>query len=379
MSVASKTRYKIAYLSEGHSVYDRRFLEKMVERGHKPYLISYAPVEVVQVPGVEMLHFDTSRILRFQHFVLLQLGWHLRCVLQRIKPDVLHTGYIQWHGVIGALSWFHPTLAMPWGSDILLRPDESFSMRQWTRLALKRAHMITCDAQIVKARIISIAGCRPEKVIIFPWGVDLSIFYPKPRPAAIRQWLGWQENPVLIMTRNFQPVYGIEFLIDALPEVLRACPETRVIFVGSGPLENDYKMRLDQLGLSGKVYFTGRVDDPTMAEFLNAADVYVTNSQSDGTSCSMLEAMACGLPVVVSDVPAYYEWVQDGINGFIVARRNVEQIATCLIKLIQDRDLQQEMGARNLAIARERADWEHNFDTLEGIYARLVGERRILF
>ena len=66
------------------------------------------------------------------------------------------------------------------------------------------------------------------------------------------------------------------------------------------------------------------------------------------------------------------------MDGFIVPRRNAEQIAGCLIKLIRDRDLKQEMGTRNLAIAHERADWERNFGVLEGIYARLIGERRIL-
>ena len=88
-------------------------------------------------------------------------------------------------------------------------------------------------------------------MIIFAWGVDLHIFYPEPKPAVIWQRLGWQENPVLIMTRNFKPVYVIEFFIEALPEILRTCPETRVMFIGSGPLENDYKMHLDQLGLIG--------------------------------------------------------------------------------------------------------------------------------
>ena len=381
--MSQREHYKIAYLSEGHSVHDRRFLEKMVERGHKPYLISYAPVEVVKVPGVEIFHFDIKRLLRFQrrsflglawHSRSVQLGWHLRDVLKRIKPDILHTGYIQWHGVIGALSRFHPTLAMPWGSDILIRPDESVSVKWWTRLTLKSADMITCDAQLVKDRIILIARCKPEKVVVFPWGIDLGIFSPCSKPSDIRKRLGWENNPILIMTRNFRPVYGIEFFIEALPAVLRECPETRVVFIGIGLLEGDYKKRLRALGLSEKVYFAGRVEETEMASYLNAADIYVSTALSEGMSVSMLEAMACGLPVVVSDAPAYYESVQDEVNGFIIPRRNVAQIAARLIELIRNKGLQREMGMRNLAIARERADWERNFDTLEGIYRHIVSQ-----
>jgi len=166
-----KALMKIAYLSEGNSVYDRRFLEKMVERGYQPYLISYWPGKLVQVNGVETLHYDFNAVPRFKHFQLLQVAWHLRGVLKRIKPDILHTGYLRWHGVIGALSGFHPTLSMPWGSDILIWPNESSSAKRFTRLTLRRADIITCDCQLVKDRIIELIGCQPEKVVVFPWGL----------------------------------------------------------------------------------------------------------------------------------------------------------------------------------------------------------------
>lgn len=363
---------KIAYLSHGHNVYDRRFLEKMVERGHQAHLLSYWPERAnVDIPGVTTYYYRLS----FPRYRLLPAILHLKRLLHVIRPDILHTGYVLHHGFYGALSGFHPILSMPWGSDILEVPDESWYGRWITRFTLKRANMITCDCALVKNRIVELTGYPAEKIVIFPWGVDLGIFRPDPKPSAIRRQLGWQDNPVLIMTRNFRPVYGIEFFIEALPEVLRAHPETRIILVGSGPLEDDYRRHLDTLGLSEEIYFAGRVDEPTMAAYLNAADIYVTTSLSDGTSASMLEAMACGLPVAVSDAPAYYEWVQDGVNGFVVPRRDVEQIAACLIRLIGDRDLRKDMGARNLEIARERADWERNFDILEGIYVRLISQR----
>lgn len=132
---------------------------------------------------------------------------------------------------------------------------------------------------------------------------------------------------------------------------------------------------MQELGLVDIVYFAGMLDDRGMAQYLNATDIYMTTSLSDGTSACMLEAMACGLPVIVSDAPAYFEWVEDGINGYIVPRRNSTVLAERLIALLQDPVQCRKMGQRNLQIARERADWERNSDVFEGIYEGLMRDR----
>lgn len=366
---------RIAYLSRGHNVYDRRFLEKMVERGHEPYLISYFPSKKVEVERVPVLHYDVSSILRFPRLTSLQIAWHLRRVLKEIAPDILHTGQIQYEGFYGALSGFHPTLSMPWGSDVLVYPDRRLTDRWITIFTLRRADWITCDCKLVKDRIVKLVGYPAERITVFPWGIDLNTFRPLTGPYPVRERLGWEENPVLIMTRSFRSIYGIEHFIEALPAVIRQCPEARAILVGTGPLEEEFRKRIAGLGLTEYVHFAGWVDEEAMAGYLNASDIYVTTSLSDGTSASMLEAMACGLPVVVSDAPAYFEWVDDGVNGFIVPRRDSIRLAERLVQLLEDAALREAMGKHNLAIARERADWERNFSVLEGIYHRLVDSR----
>lgn len=169
-----------------------------------------------------------------------------------------------------------------------------------------------------------------------------------------------------------KPLYGHAYFIEALPHIIAAEPLTRVIFVGSGELEPSFRRRLVELGLEEYVYFAGFVNGPAMAEYLNAADVYISASLSDGTSCSLLEAMACHLPVVVTDLPANREWVKDGVNGYLVPTENPAAVAERIIELLGNEPLQAEMGARNLEIAQERADWERNFTTLEEIYRELV-------
>jgi glycosyltransferase involved in cell wall biosynthesis len=360
---------KIAYLSHGHSVYDLRFLAKMVERGHRPYLLSYWPSKVnIDIPGVKHIHYH----LGFPRVKILPAILHLKRMLDEIKPDILHTGFLQHHGFYGALTDFHPTLSMPYGSDVLLEIDRSWRGRMMAKFTLQRADMITCDCELVKKKIVELAGCSAEKVVVFPWGIDLDTFRPAKTTSKVRETLGWGDKKILVMTRQFRPIYGIECFIDALPLVMREMPEIRVILVGAGPLENAYRQRIGKLGLDNYVHFAGWLDETNMADHLNAADIYVSTSLSDGTSASLLEALACGLPVVVSNAPVNFEWVENGVNGFVVPRKDSIVLAERLVTLLRDEPLRQRMGQRNLGIALERADWEKNFDVLEGIYKHLV-------
>ncbi|KKR33243.1 MAG: hypothetical protein UT63_C0020G0013 [Candidatus Gottesmanbacteria bacterium GW2011_GWC2_39_8] len=363
---------KIAYLSRGNSVHDQRLLEKMIDRGHMVYFISYFPSERVNVRGVENYHYDYTSMHRFPKFILLQTALHLRKLLKRIRPDVLHTGWVQDHGFIGALSGFHPILSMPWGSDVLIRPYDSVWAMWITRFTLRRAGMIACDAWSVKEQVIKLSGCSSNKIVVFPVGIDLRTFHPE-SSSEVRKRLGWDDKKVLICTRNFDiKVHGVEYFILAIPPVLERYPDVRVILVGSGPLEHEYRKLVSKLGLDDVVHFAGWLNEIQMAEHLNAADIYVSTSLSDGTSCSLLEAMACGLPVVVTDVPSYFEWIEDGGNGYIVPRKDIEQLVKAIITLLENPGLQREMGSRNLQIANDRADWDKNFGILEGIYKKLA-------
>ena len=224
--------------------------------------------------------------------------------------------------------------------------------------------MITCDCEVVKKEIIRLSGCSTEKIVVFPWGIDLKTFRPE-SSGRLRKELGWEDKKVLICTRNFDiRAHGVKYFILAVPAILGKCPDVRVILAGAGPLEHEYREMVSELGLDNVVHFAGLVNEKTMTSYLNCADIYITPSLSDGTSASLLEAMACGLPVVVSDAPAYFEWVEDGVNGYIVRHKDSVALAERLIQLLNDPILMREMGERNLQIARDRADWEKNFDML---------------
>jgi glycosyltransferase involved in cell wall biosynthesis len=371
----------IAYLSSALSVHDERFLRKLVERGYQTSLVTYypgsLPSRITDVPGLRIVHQRPKRLLRFQSALFGFKRASLQRVLQVLKPDVLHSGYVWKDGFLGARTGFHPHLVMPWGSDILVEPERFLVLRWIVQYVLRRADMITCDCEVVADRIVALSGIPRDRIVVFPWGVDHAVFNPDAVPASVRSDRGWVDQTVLIMNRNFEPIYNVTGFIGALGLVLKQRPDVRVLLGGSGSEEQRLREMVRDLGLEDVIHFLGQVPPARMAQYLVASDVYVSNSFSDGSSLSLLEAMSCGLPVVVSDVPANLEWVTPGENGFVVPRGDDEGLAAKLLEALGDAERLRRMGARNLEIARARADWNRNFALLEEIHQKLTASDRV--
>jgi glycosyltransferase involved in cell wall biosynthesis len=414
---------RIAYLSRLLTIHDYRFLQKLVTGGYETWLITSYQEELpenirtlpnLQVERLQTLHrYDPRRLvwsvlpwqlwfgllrlvqepakgllgapaggaLHAQH-PLVRIGFwtlarqyeRLIQLLQRIQPHVLHAGWVQGDGLLAAATGFHPFLLMPWGSDILVLPKRSKGDCTLARYVIQHADLITCDCQVVKEEILALAPYDPEKIVVFPWGIDLRLFQRNQEAGqAIRTQLGWQDKKILIMTRSFLPVYAVDDFLQALPIVLAAEPETRVLLIGRGEREAALKQLAERLGLGTFIHWTGFVPNTQLPHYLSAADLYVSSSLSDGTATSHLEAMACGLPMVLTDTPSTFEWVNDGVNGRVVPRANPPALAQAIVELLQQPDLRHIMGERNLTIAQARADWDKNFAKLETMYQTLCG------
>ena len=116
----------------------------------------------------------------------------------------------------------------------------------------------------------------------------------------------------------------------------------------------------------------GRLGAGALAGELRAADVYVSTSRSDSTSVSLLEAMACGIPPVVTDIPANREWITEGRNGLLVPPGDPVRLAEALRRMIGDRELATAVRDLNVGLVRERGLWRDNMEKVERAFVRLV-------
>ena len=316
--------------------------------------------------------FNKRALFSHEEFRLLFYQNKLSQIIKKYKPDVILAGWVQLDGIVTALTGFKPILQMPWGSDILIFPFEDEQTMLRTKYVIEQASHIYCDCEAVKKTILKMKDFDAEKISVFTFGIDLEIFNTHRTDPEIINRIGWQKKRIIIMTRAFNHLYGIQYFLMALPKIINAEPETRILLVGTGPLEDDLKEMVNSLDLNQYVHFTGLVSYDHLAYYLNSAEVYVSTSKSDGTSMSLLEAMACRLPVVVSDVPANCEWIQDGVNGFLVPRKKVNPISEKILILLNDQALAVKMGSKNLDIAHTRADLEKNYPKFESIYQQMV-------
>jgi glycosyltransferase involved in cell wall biosynthesis len=368
----------ILYFTNGGSVHDYRFLSKLVEKKyHVSYVYLLSHGRDIGVQGLDHYYLPYDNAIKKGLLTKLLYRWRVyrsfRSLLFKLKPDILHAGWVPVNGFMAALSGYHPFLLMPMGSDILLEPRRGTWRRWVTNYALRHSDMITCDAETIKQEIVRLSNFPTDRIVTFPWGIDLQLFGPSQEDRTrIRHELGWENNPIIIMTRNMYPVYRVEDFVQAFSQVIQAMPEARALIIGEGIMRPQIESQVRNLGIEQYVRFLGTVPNAELPAYLNAADVYVSTSDSDGTSTSLLEAFACGLPVVVTDVPANLEWVQDGVNGGVAPRRNVASTANSIVKTLNDTKGRRNMGQRNLKLARERANWDHNFEKLEEIYEALI-------
>ena len=139
---------------------------------------------------------------------------------------------------------------------------------------------------------------------------------------------------------------GGEYLIRAMPQVLARFPDTKLLIVGSGPLENELKRLVEESGVAKNVVFAGPVAHWSLAGYYATADVLIGPSLREGFGLVFVEAMTCGCPVVVSDLPGIADIVKDGQTGFCVPPCDSQALAAKIIEVMQDQPLREQVKSR---------------------------------
>ncbi|TET26785.1 MAG: glycosyltransferase family 1 protein [Candidatus Bathyarchaeum sp.] len=354
------------------SIHVYRWMKAFVQRGYNISLISDSRAWVAPKPkSIQVYALPTLRKTNFaQQFIPNSLK--IVRILERINPDFIHL-HVQHHYSLPIILTRHPYILTSWGVEVLSLPDADILIRSVARMTSMKAHRIIVDAHCLKDIWIR-TGVPQHKIEVIPFGVDLNIFNPDVDGSNVRRKLGIKENDtVIISTRAlFNNHYNIECLLHSIPIVLEKCGNVKFIIKGAGPLESQLRNLVDALGVSEHVRFVGLVSHPEVAQYLAASDIYVSTPFIDSTSVSLLEAMACGLAPIVTDILGNREWIENGTNGFLFPPRNSQMLAEKIIQLIENKDARKRFGERCIRIVRQKASWENCVDRMEAIYQSLL-------
>ncbi|MCZ7552329.1 MAG: hypothetical protein B6D39_05765 [Anaerolineae bacterium UTCFX2] len=370
---------RLVYFSREYTPHDHRFLSALAQTEHQVFFLCLegrsTPLEDRALPAeIEIVNWEGGKsAARLQDGPRLLRS--LKHLIRAVKPDLILAGPIQRSALLVALSGFQPLVSMSWGYDLLIDARRNALWEWATRYALKRSAAMVGDCETIRQLAVSY-GMPAERIITFPWGVDLTHFSPRQRQASASS----AERFTLLSTRAWEPLYGVELIAQAFARAADRCPELRLIMLGSGSqagairriLANhdrqlsEFKNPADE---SARVIFPGQVSFQNLPRFYHWSDVYVSASHSDGSSISLLEAMACGKPAIVSDIPGNREWVQEGVNGWLFPDGDGEALQRAILQAFEQQRRLAEMGRAARAIAEARADWQKNFPNLFRAFA----------
>jgi len=232
----------------------------------------------------------------------------------------------------------------------------------------RRADYVTAVSQNI-ARRTEALGVEKEKIFVFPMGVSNGFFSLDPAEPLVPKD---DRKAVIVSNRFLLPLYNVECLIRAVPYVVSRCDKVLFLVASDGERKAALESMVSQMNLLPWVRFLGSIPHRQMPALLKSSHIYVSTSLSDGTSVSLLEAMACGLFPVVTDIPANREWIKDGRNGFLVPTDDELALADRLNMALKDKALRQKAKGINTKLVREKASWQRVSQNLMEIYGRLV-------
>ena len=361
---------RVLYFTRDYTPHDHRFLSALAKTDHKIFFLrlerrGHQQEDRPLPPEVEQIVWRGGQKPARRKDGLALLA-DLKRVIRQVRPDVIHAGPIQTCALLAALSGFRPVVSMSWGSDLLKDADRSWAWRWATRHALKHSAVLVGDCRAVQEKAAQF-GFPAEQVVLFPWGVDLQQFSPG-KAEDVRQRRNWQKNIVVLSLRSWEPLYGVDNVVRAFARAAQVEPALRLLLLGNGSQAQIIRRTVMQYELQERVDYGGQVSNKDLAQIYHAADLYVSASHSDGSSVSLMEALGCGLPVLVSDIPGNREWITDGQEGWLFPDGDEEALAEGMLRAARQPEVLKNMRIASRRLAEERADWDKNFQKLLEAY-----------
>ena len=365
-------RGHICYLANAASIHTVRWINYFAEHGWKVDVITWHPP--VSNSGI---HRDVvvHRIFFPPHYIA-RYGALLEIIrlTRNIRPDIIHAHYISHFGILAGLysrlSGFKPIVLTAWGSDILI--DVKGLKKWWIGYALKRVDCITCDSEHI-IKVLTELGANPQKIEFIYFGTDVRKFNPTQKSEKIREETALNDCPIVISLRSLESLYDVETIVKAIPKIVKEVPETKFVIAGRGSQEAALKQLAKSLRVSDSIRFVGFIPNAELPKYLASSNIYVSTSLSDaGIAASTAEAMACGLPVIITDFGDNRNWVEDNVNGFIVPLKDPKRLAERIIYLLKNEGLRMKFGMRNRKIIEDRNNYYKEMGKMENVYMELV-------
>lgn len=327
--MTSPRSLRVTVVAHGDTVHHRRFAGAIIARGHRVRVVRWDDLRNEDDP--------------------LSL---LEAALTESDPDVVLAGPVPTVAADVVEATDRPVVVASWGSDLLVDARRDPGVRERATVALTRAAAILVDSRAV-AQMAMELGAAGEKMVRFPWGVDLTRFHWCPLPPLVSRLK-------VVSLRSLEPCYRVDVLIAAMV----TAPHVELLVLGDGSAATALKHRADAIGVADRVTFVGAVDERAVVDALRGAHVYVSTVPMDGTSVSLLQALAIGRPSIVVDNASNREWIAHGVTGWLTPVGDVDALAEALRVAHADPVALQSSAKLGRTVVERDADWTVHATTL---------------
>jgi glycosyltransferase involved in cell wall biosynthesis len=366
---------RVLFFTRDYTAHDHRFLSALAETDHEVHFLRLEKRGAQREdrplpPGIHQILWEGGDA-PVERGSYRQYSRYLNRVTHEVHPDLVHAGSVQTAALITAMCGFQPLVTMSWGYDMLMDAESTAQMRKDTCFTLDHTSVFVCDCQAVADKAVSF-GMSPDRIIKFPWGVDLKHFNPEGREKN-RNDLEWGEDEFIILSlRAWEPIYDIPTVVRGFIDAVHKQPQLRLVLLGGGSQGNQLRQMLSNAGVMDKVHFGSLIGYTDLPKYYRSSDLYVSASLTDGSSVSLMEALACGTPAALSKIPGNLEWV-DQNTGWFFPVGDWQVLSDHLVQSFQQRELVRgKMRDQARVLAEQRADWQQNFQQLLAAYDMAV-------
>ena len=349
---------KIGILAHGKSVWMQHWANLLTQNGYEVHYFSFdSPTQSFP------FHYHTfanTYLHGFTQFILI--GKFLNEIQKKYNFNLFHAFYATNYGLTACLQKKVPVVVTFAGSDILIEPQRNHLFKWVDKFVAKRANAINAVSNQIKEKLIYNYKVSESKIRVFSEGVDLNLF-------SLLEKKHDESKIRIISTRNFYEIYDQETVFQAAVQILKQEENVEFYFFGDGPLKAKYIQIVKNKKLTKRVYFLGWQPREKIAHKLAESQIYISASRSDGTSTSLLEAMASGCFPVVSAIAANSNWIKHGENGFLFEIGSTEKLRELLLKAIANQEIRKKSMKINRELVSRYADENQVITKLENLYS----------
>ena len=357
---------KIVLLAPRSEIHTVRWANALAERGHSVHIISGHNNSGDPLCSDVYLH----KINIWSFIGYYTSFFKVRGILNEVAPDLFHAHYASGYGALGRLVGYHPYVLSVWGNDVYEFPYRSPLHRSILRKNLCAADCLCSTSQAMADQAYEATNVPSSKFHITPFGVKMSKF-----TLSKKSVFSTQEEIFIGTVKKLEKKYGIDLLLNSFARLLNSLNDNkklrsrlRLLIVGGGPDREKLESLSETLGIRDVTSFAGKISHEEVPTYLSKLDIFVALSRYESFGVAVIEASACGLPVVVSEVGGLPEVVKDRKTGLIVPDESPKAAAEAIKSLLVNPSLSRKMGRLGRKHVKNNYSWSSSVSQMEYVY-----------